>query len=712
MKKTVCVLVTIGLLLGTTVAAADPGSPTPTRLTAVTATLRQFFPDTGLAEKVRLKMSPQPASIDSTVTDTDLAALTGTLTASSSGISSLAGLSYLKGLTSLNLSSNSLSSIPSSAFATMENLTVLNLGGNQLTTLPVDVFAANSKLTTLSLQDNAISSLPDGIFDPLPNLTGLNLYSNQLTTLPAGIFKAQTKLTTLQIYNNQLTTLPSGVFANLLALQYLFLYNNNLSSLPAGIFDSMTLLRTLDLHANHFTGFNPGVFDSLVALTTLYLQENPLGYVSASLLDQNSQLTAFNVDSSAILDGEPAPGAMTATRAVTHTGTVAISGTATFGHTLTTSFTGWESGSGGSYQWYRSAQAKTAADYQPIPGATKSSYMLQGADVDHYILVQVVGQKTGKLGRSARSAPKEIAGVAFNQTPAPTISGTVAAGLVLTAVEGTWEPAPDYFTYQWFRDGVAIPGATSKTYQLLSADYQHAITVVVAGYKDGYYTVAAPVLVATAPVASGKFTATPTPTISGTAPVGKTLSVKTGTWKPVTPTFNVQWKRNGKAIKGATKLTYTLKAADKGKKITVSVTTTSAGFPKVTKTSKSKKIAAGKITAQKLVYSGTAKVGQTLKVTTKKWKPSGVKLKYQWYRSGKKISGAVKSTYKITSKDAGKKISVKVTGTKAGYKTVTKSTSSKTVPKPKKKSSSGGSTSNNTTPKDNCKIVGGKEYCT
>lgn len=70
--------------------------------------------------------------------------------------------------------------------------------------------------------------------------------------------------------------------------------------------------------------------------------------------------------------------------------------------------------------------------------------------------------------------------------------------------------------------------------------------------------------------------------------------------------------------------------------------------------------------------SGTVKVGKTLKAKPGTWKPSGVKLSYQWYRGSSKISKATKSSYKLTSKDKGKTIKVKVTGTKSGYLSVAK----------------------------------------
>lgn len=80
--------------------------------------------------------------------------------------------------------------------------------------------------------------------------------------------------------------------------------------------------------------------------------------------------------------------------------------------------------------------------------------------------------------------------------------------------------------------------------------------------------------------------------------------------------------------------------------------------------------------------SGKAKVGKKLKAKTGTWKPSGVSLAYQWYRNSSKIGGATGAGYKLTKKDRGKKIKVAVTGSKAGYASVTKT--SKATAKVKK----------------------------
>src|SRR5690606_11795721 len=86
---------------------------------------------------------------------------------------------------------------------------------------------------------------------------------------------------------------------------------------------------------------------------------------------------------------------------------------------------------------------------------------------------------------------------------------------------------------------------------------------------------------------------------------------------------------------------------------------------------------AGSIAASKPRVSGTAKVGRTLTAKAGVWKPSAVKLSYRWYRNGKAITGATKAMYKLTRKDRRKRITVKVTGTKLGYRAVA-ATSAKT----------------------------------
>ena len=81
----------------------------------------------------------------------------------------------------------------------------------------------------------------------------------------------------------------------------------------------------------------------------------------------------------------------------------------------------------------------------------------------------------------------------------------------------------------------------------------------------------------------------------GTRKVGKTMNVTAtpwlaGTYPTTRATMSYQWKRNGSAIKGATKSTYKLVKADKGKKLSVTATAKRYGYTTGSTTSTAKSI--------------------------------------------------------------------------------------------------------------------------
>lgn len=91
-------------------------------------------------------------------------------------------------------------------------------------------------------------------------------------------------------------------------------------------------------------------------------------------------------------------------------------------------------------------------------------------------------------------------------------------------------------------------------------------------------------------------------------------------------------------------------------------------------------VVAGTVTA-----SGTPRVGKTLTAAVSGWRPSGVTFAYQWLRNGAAVPGAVSRTLKLRNADKGKRISVRVTGTKAGHVTAVKTSAATAKVKPKKK---------------------------
>lgn len=87
------------------------------------------------------------------------------------------------------------------------------------------------------------------------------------------------------------------------------------------------------------------------------------------------------------------------------------------------------------------------------------------------------------------------------------------------------------------------------------------------------------------------------------------------------------------------------------------------------------------IRATKPRISGTARVGRTLTAKPGTW-TTRTRLSYRWLRNGRTISKATKSKYTLAPSDLKKKISVKVTGKKPGYKTVSKTSAAVTVATP------------------------------
>ncbi len=344
--------------------------------------------------------------------------------------------------------------------------------------------------------------------------------------------------------------------------------------------------------------------------------------------------------------------------------TPTISGTATVGSTLTANAGTWGPAPVAlAYQWRANGTA--------ISGATAGTYRLAATEAGKTITVAVTGSKSGYVSTTRVStATAAVSGGALTAAT-PTVTGTAKVGSTLTANPGTWGPAPVSFSYQWKADGVALSGATASTYTPSSATLGKKISVTVSGGKTGY-TGASRTSVATAAVVAGTFAAV-TPTITGTAKVGSTLTAVPGEWGPAPVAFTYQWKANGTALSGATGSTYRPSAATLGKTITVTVSGTKAGYTSATRTSAATAaVASGTLTAVTPKITGTAKVGSTLTATAGTWGPAPVALTYQWKANGTAISGATATTYKPTSATVGKTITVTVTGKKTAYTTATR----------------------------------------
>ena len=249
-------------------------------------------------------------------------------------------------------------------------------------------------------------------------------------------------------------------------------------------------------------------------------------------------------------------------KAFSKTYTPKISGTTRVGKTLSASVKTWSPKASFSYQWLRNGTA--------IAGATKSKYTLTAADLSSVISVAVTGSRTGYASATKTSASTKVITPGIITRGKIKITGTGRVGRVRTASTSKWTSGVT-FTYQWYRNGVFIEGATAKTYTQSPADKGKRLTVVVTASKNGYISPVSKASKRTGKIKTGYLTKV-TPLITGDAIVGQVLTVTPGTWKPVDTTFTYQWYRNGKKITGQTGVSYTVQAGDVGKTIKVKVT--------------------------------------------------------------------------------------------------------------------------------------------
>jgi glucose/arabinose dehydrogenase len=274
------------------------------------------------------------------------------------------------------------------------------------------------------------------------------------------------------------------------------------------------------------------------------------------------------------------------------------------------------------YQWRKNGN--------PIGGATSSSYTIASVaagDAGSYSVT--VGGACGSVTSS--SAALTVNSAVTASTPANAIACAGSPATFSTTAGGTGP-----FTYQWRKNGNAIPGATASSYTIAATAPGDAgsYSVSVTG-ACGTVTTAG----ATLTVNSGVSASTPA-NVAVCAGTPATFSTTPGGTGP----FAYQWRKNGNAIPGATASSYTIASVVAGDAGSYSVSVTGACG---TVTTPGATLTVNNSVSATPPANAIACIGNPATFSTTAG-GSGPFI-YQWSKDGNAIPGATASSYSIAA---------------------------------------------------------------
>ncbi|TBN57836.1 hypothetical protein EYE40_10790 [Glaciihabitans arcticus] len=329
---------------------------------------------------------------------------------------------------------------------------------------------------------------------------------------------------------------------------------------------------------------------------------------------------------------------------------------------------------GGAYVKGRAADGTTLIG-RTVNGVKKASYTAGEFFSTAGITITVTAVTSTTATVTVKRPATALAGGVVKVTRSAFTDNYFRVGDVFTALIGaSWEA--DSYSFQWLRNGKAIKGATKTSYTVSAADKGKAIKLKVTGKvgkKVKVTTDPSSAYSGFGPIRAGVL-AQGTVSINSTNPTF--LAAPLG-WDTPSTVFSYQWLRNGAAIKGAIKASYTPAAADSNTSLSVRVVGSKAGFNSLAATSAARNyttVLTGGTVGLTVGAPGIARVGVTLSATSTQTFTTqstgapvvGPVLSYQWYRNGVAIAGGTNSTYTLVAADYNTVTTVRVSGRKAG----------------------------------------------
>lgn len=198
-----------------------------------------------------------------------------------------------------------------------------------------------------------------------------------------------------------------------------------------------------------------------------------------------------------------------------------------------------------------------------------------GSNKDVTVNLELSGSEAGNYTLSSNSVTIQGTITKADITGQPSISWASEGkvGDTITVAKGTLNVELTVVDVKWMRGSTEISGQTGTTYTITADDIGESITAVVTAKTNGNYQGSA----TSNALEPGKTALTGTPTISGTASVGETLTLDVSPLNAAAnatdvSNIDIQWYRGDEAISGATGLTYEVTKADQGKALTAKVT--------------------------------------------------------------------------------------------------------------------------------------------
>ena len=360
---------------------------------------------------------------------------------------------------------------------------------------------------------------------------------------------------------------------------------------------------------------------------------------------------------------------------------VTVTGAARVGAPLGAPTPTWTPASGtSSWQW----QYKSGSSWKNLAG-TASSYTPTATDKGRTLRVVITSTTTGypkATFTSAASAPIATGDAPAYQSGA-VVSGTRATGQTLTAMPGTWLPAPTGFTYQWWYQpagGTTLlkaPGGTHATFtipqSMLGADLEVNVAILLTGHASNSESFDL------GTIAGGHLSAIKAPKVTH---VGNLYTASGATFSPAA-TGGVVYQWYSYNHSDSPSIAFTGPTATLDPTLHYSVIAIGSRTAYTDSSGPQTLAKLGTFTPSGAITLSGSQVGSPITPSTITWLVNSPTLGYQWqYQSGtswKSISGATGATYAPAVTYLGKNVRVAVTAKRTNYTPLTVDSTSTVV---------------------------------